>query len=63
VVLEAAFDLSTLPGLAEANWFVSLTAVIEAADGTLSYWALRHPAPQPDFHHPGGFVLTLPTAR
>jgi hypothetical protein len=39
---------------------LALSAVLEDADGCLSYWALRHPASRPDFHHPGGFVLTLP---
>ena len=33
---------------------------IEETDGTLSYWALAHPSPKPDFHHPDGFVLELP---
>jgi hypothetical protein len=36
---------------------LGLTAVVEEAGGRLSYWALRHPAKQPDFHHAGGFVL------
>jgi hypothetical protein len=36
-----------------------LTAVIEAADGALSYWALAHPPGKPDFHHPSGFVLAV----
>jgi len=35
---------------------IGLTAVIETTDGQLSYWALRHPAERPDFHHRGGFV-------
>lgn len=38
---------------------LGLTAVIEEVGGRLSYWALRHPAGQPDFHHADGFVLTL----
>jgi hypothetical protein len=38
---------------------VGLSAVIEANDGTLSYWALKHPAAKPDFHHPDSFVLEL----
>ena len=38
------------------------TAVIEETDGTKSYWALKHPADKPDFHHPDGFVLELPPA-
>lgn len=39
---------------------LNLTAVIEETDGTKSYWALAHPAGNPDFHHPDGFVLELP---
>jgi len=38
---------------------VALAAVIEAEDGRLSYWALRHPPGKPDFHHPDGFVLGI----
>ena len=34
--------------------------VIEAADGSLSYWALRHPVGQADFHHGDGFAYELP---
>jgi hypothetical protein len=39
---------------------ISTTMVIEDADGELSYWALHHPGPRPDFHDRRGFVLTLP---
>ena len=38
---------------------IGLAAVIEAADGSLSYWALNHPADKPDFHHPDSFALEL----
>lgn len=38
---------------------IGLYAVIEASDGTLSYWALRHPADKPDFHNADGFALLL----
>lgn len=38
---------------------LGLTAVVEEVGGRLSYWALRHPAEQPDFHHAGGFMLEL----
>ena len=38
---------------------VGLSAVIEASDGTLSYWALRHGAEKPDFHDPASFALRL----
>jgi hypothetical protein len=42
---------------------VALSAVIEAIDGALSYWALRHAAGKPDFHHPDAFVLSLDEIR
>ncbi|WP_277458531.1 MULTISPECIES: DOMON-like domain-containing protein [Methylococcus] len=38
---------------------IALCTVVEDAGGNLSYWALRHPAEAPDFHHPDGFALTL----
>jgi len=38
---------------------LGLAAVIEASDGTLSYWALRHHGDKPDFHDAGGFALRL----
>ncbi|WP_345532753.1 DOMON-like domain-containing protein [Viridibacterium curvum] len=36
---------------------ISLTAVIEAADGHLGYWALSHAGERPDFHKRASFVL------
>jgi hypothetical protein len=46
---------------------VALCVVIEERDGALSgalsgafsYWALRHSAARPDFHHPDGFALEI----
>lgn len=38
---------------------VGLSAVIEEENGTLSYWALKHPPGKADFHCPDGFVLEL----
>jgi len=38
---------------------LGLTAVIEANDGSRSYWALHHPEASPDFHHRAGFILSL----
>jgi len=38
---------------------IGLNAVIEAADGGKSYWALAHAAAQPDFHLRQSFTLTL----
>ena len=38
---------------------LGLSAVIEASDGSLSYWALHHPPGRPDFHHTDGFALQI----
>ena len=38
---------------------LGLSAVIEEIDGSVSYWALKHPAGKPDFHHPDSFALEL----
>ncbi len=57
LVLEAVIRPQALP--AGARLELGLCAVVEAADGGLSYWALRHPTERPDFHHTGGFALAL----
>ena len=58
--LDVALDLSPLPGLPlDAPWHVGVSAVIEAADGGRSYWALTHPPGKADFHHADGFSLVL----
>ncbi|PZQ64277.1 MAG: hypothetical protein DI570_05990 [Phenylobacterium zucineum] len=57
-VLEFAVEwMVDLP--VDATWQVAVTAVIEAADKTGSYWSIRHPQGQPDFHHADGFVVEL----
>ena len=38
---------------------LALSAVVEDARGSLSYWALRHPAGKPDFHHTDAFALMV----
>lgn len=55
--LEVQLAAAALP--ASANPRLGLNAVIEAADGSKSYWALAHGAGQPDFHHAQNFALTL----
>jgi hypothetical protein len=52
-------ELATLPD--DALLQVGLSAVIEAETGGLSYWALRHAAGKPDFHHPDAFALEMQT--
>jgi len=55
--LEARVPLERLPYKGRLK--LGLSAVIEDEDGTLSYWALRHPPGRPDFHHGDGFALAL----
>jgi hypothetical protein len=55
--LEVKMDLI---GLWASECRIGLSAIIEEADGTKSYWALAHPPGEPDFHHPDCFALELP---
>jgi hypothetical protein len=41
---------------------LGLSVVIEDIDGSRAYWALAHPAGQPDFHHAACFAAELPSA-
>jgi hypothetical protein len=63
IVLERTderFELSAEIALGDARgWRLAATAVIEEADGRLSYWSLAHPAGRPDFHHADNFILDL----
>jgi hypothetical protein len=56
--LDATVQFGRIPPLQDAATLsLALSAVIEDADGRLSYWALRHPPGKPDFHHPQAFAL------
>ena len=57
--LEAVVDLGGVAA-GDAAWRVGLTAVIEEADGAISYWSLAHPEGRPDFHHPDCLAIELP---
>lgn len=62
LALDAEIDVERLAsGYALAPLRLGLAVVVEAADGTLSYWALRHPPSAPDFHHGDGFAIALET--
>jgi hypothetical protein len=58
-VAAQAIELSAAVRAAAQPLLLALSAVVEARDGSLSYWALRHAPGQPDFHHRDGFVLEL----
>jgi hypothetical protein len=62
LLLDARVPLACLSSAyAAARLRLALTAVVEEARGGCSYWALRHPAGRPDFHHRDGFALVLET--
>jgi hypothetical protein len=58
--LVAVLDLSWLAkSSAGAGLRLGLAAVIEDKTRLLSYWALKHSAEKPDFHHADSFVVVL----
>jgi hypothetical protein len=58
--LQSTVRLGHLPDLCDARHLrIALAAVIEDAEGGLSYWGQRHPPGKPDFHHPDGFALEV----
>jgi hypothetical protein len=54
--LRAALESGALPS---GRWRVGLAAVIEDAEGRLSYWALAHAAGKPDFHRADCFICEI----
>ena len=65
VDVEAGLDAAWVAGPDAppgAAWLLNIAAVIEDIDGTLSYWAVHHPRPAPDFHDRAGFRVALPSA-
>lgn len=51
---------ATIAVPADRPFRLGLTAVIEEAEGTKSYWALGHGGASPDFHDPACFLVHLP---
>ena len=49
--------LSAIPS--DATIPLGVSAVVEELDGSVSYWALKHPPGKPDFHHPDNFILEI----
>lgn len=61
LTLSAWLPLAALPTGVASGSPVGLSAVIEAADGHHSYWALAHPpGVAPDFHHRAGWTARAP---
>ena len=58
--LEASVRFAMLTSTVGRKLHLGLCAVVEDDAGGLSYWALRHAAGRPDFHHPETFALELP---
>jgi hypothetical protein len=56
LILDAAMDLNPIIRLGQVLE-VGVTAVIQTREGNESYWALAHPAPEPDFHLRESFIL------
>ena len=48
-----------LPQSGAGDWEVSFSAVIHERNDIKSYWALKHAAGKPDFHHRDCFALKL----
>jgi hypothetical protein len=59
LTLHAGLDLAGLTELRTRPLDVGLAAVLESTDGVLSYWALAHATPTPDFHRRETFVVRL----
>lgn len=64
LLLDVTLDLGAIAqGLGARPDRAGLAAVVEAADGTLSYFALAHPPGAPNFHHRDCFALQLAAAK
>jgi hypothetical protein len=58
--LTVTMDLSWLArSVAMVGLRLGLAAIVEDKVRVLSYWALKHPAEKPDFHHSDSFVVEL----
>jgi len=59
VELEATIAIDRWLGKPPPLLHVGLAAVLEDAEGALSYWALHHAGDKPDFHDPQTFTLQV----
>ena len=59
VEVSVRLDLSWLVRGGVLGLRLGLASVVEDRARVLSYWALKHPAEKPDFHHCDSFVVDL----
>jgi len=59
VETSVRIDLSWLMRAGGVGLRLGLASVVEDKARVLSYWALKHPAEKPDFHHRDSFVVEL----
>jgi len=60
--LEADIDVHCSGLVPREELQLALAVVLEDQRGVISYWALKHPPGNADFHNDAGFVLQLPRA-
>jgi len=59
LLIDVKVDIAGFGSMADAQLALAVCAVIEDVDHEVSYWALKHAAGKPDFHHARGFALRL----
>jgi hypothetical protein len=52
-----------IPGLPQGMTVAGISAVLSEKSHVTSYWALNHPGPRPDFHHPESFIAPFATEQ
>jgi hypothetical protein len=60
--LEVEVEIQTPLPAHDPGARLAISVILQDLRGQLSHWALAHPSPEPDFHHPGGFTLALPAS-
>ncbi len=58
--LDADIDVHLSGLVPQPDLQLALAVVLEDQQGRISYWALKHPPGNADFHHDAGFALQLP---
>ena len=61
--LDVLISPDALPPGAAGRLQLGVSAVVEAADGRCTYWALCHATGRPDFHRRDVFTLELAASR